>query len=281
MGLLPLHQSTKSHDAVRLPLARNMGLCCSTSLSHHPASPLSSIRRGRCNKSLPHPRGNLAGHTTMADQVPAPPPPGPYGGQGPLILSIAWTEASIALILMLMRTYTNAVLVKSFKWDYFWGMITLVGGLLSPQKCSENYSMMQVLGTTALAFLTVSVAFGLGNHIFLLKQQQRVKAIEWSWIGQSVMIQSIGCGKYAVIAFILRIQDRTESKKRTYVAYFLYFIGVSNLVLNTAEVIMIMTSCSPTAKFWNSVLEGSCNNIGRTDHVGYFQGCMRHTSFEM
>ena len=66
----------------------------------------------------------------MADQVQAHLPPGPYGGKGPLILAVAWTEASIALILILMRTYTNAFLVKSFKWDYFWGIIALVGSLL-------------------------------------------------------------------------------------------------------------------------------------------------------
>ena len=137
--------------------------------------------------------------------------------------------------------------------------------------------MVQILGMIAMAMLTVSVASGLGNHIYLLKPQQIVKSIEWSWIGQSLLIQSIGCGKYAIIAFILRIQDRTESKKRIYVTYFLYFIGFSNFAINITEVAMIMTSCSPTAKFWNSELPGSCNNIGRTNHVGYFQGCEPHT----
>ena len=140
---------------------------------------------------------------------------------------------------------------------------------------------MQVLGTIALASLTVSVAFGLGNHIFLLKQQQIVKALEWGWIGQSLMIQATGCGKYAVIAFILRIQDRTESKKRTYMTYFLYFVGISNFFINIAAMILIMTACLPTAKFWNSALLGSCNEIGRTKYFGYFQGCMRHTSLEI
>ena len=131
-----------------------------------------------------------------------------------------------------------------------------------------------------MASLTVSIASGLGNHIILLQSQQVVKAIEWSWIGQSLMIQSIGCGKYAVIAFILRIQDRTESKKRTYVTYFLYFVGFSNFVINIAEMTMIMTSCSPTAKFWNKALPGTCKEVGRTDHVGYFQGCMSHAPFK-
>lgn len=128
----------------------------------------------------------------------------------------------------------------------------------------------------AQASLTVSVTSGLGNQIFLLKPTQIVNSIEWSWIGQSLLIQSIGCGKYAVIAFILRFQDRAQSRKTTFLTYFLYFIDVSNFVLNITEMAMILTSCSPTAKFWNSALPGSCNHIGRTDHVGYLQGCMKH-----
>lgn len=209
----------------------------------------------------------------MADQAAANTLSGPYGGKGPLMLSVAWSEASIALILILMRTYTNMFLVKSFKWDYFWAMFTLVGSLPRSRSSSES-SRIQILGMVAQAFITVSIALGLGNHIYLLEHQQVVNSQEWSWIGQSLMIQSIGCGKYAVIAFILRIQDRTKSKKRLYVTHFLYFIGFSNLVISIAEVIMIMTSCSPTAKFWNSALPGNCKNIDRTDHVGYFQGCM-------
>lgn len=73
----------------------------------------------------------------MADQLPAHPLPGPYGGKGPLILTVAWTEASVALVLVLMRTYTNAVIVKSFKWDYFWAMVTLVGSLPNPDYSSK------------------------------------------------------------------------------------------------------------------------------------------------
>ncbi len=41
-------------------------------------------------------------------------------------MSVSWTQASLALLLMLLRTYTNAFIVKSFKWDYFWAMASLV-----------------------------------------------------------------------------------------------------------------------------------------------------------
>ena len=41
-------------------------------------------------------------------------------------MSVSWTQASLALLLLLLRTYTNVFIVKSFKWDYFWAMASLV-----------------------------------------------------------------------------------------------------------------------------------------------------------
>ena len=50
----------------------------------------------------------------------------PYGGKGPTIMAATWAQASVALLLMLLRTYTNACIVRAFKWDYFWAMLTFV-----------------------------------------------------------------------------------------------------------------------------------------------------------
>lgn len=51
----------------------------------------------------------------------------PYGGRGSLILGVTWAEALVAMILMVARTYTNGFLIRSFKWDYWWALFTLVG----------------------------------------------------------------------------------------------------------------------------------------------------------
>ena len=69
---------------------------------------------------------------TMSSQLPAGPSVPSYGGRGPIILTIAWTEAAVALVLMLLRTYTNMFIVNSFRWDYFWALITLVRGPFQP-----------------------------------------------------------------------------------------------------------------------------------------------------
>ncbi|KAL8870791.1 MAG: hypothetical protein Q9174_003244 [Haloplaca sp. 1 TL-2023] len=190
--------------------------------------------------------------------APPPPPPdhqilsNPYGGRGPLILAVTWTEAVVALILMGARTYTNGFIVRSFKWDYWWALITLITGLI------------------AQAMVTVSALSGLGNHIYLLWGPQLVKALLWSWIGQISAINAIGFGKIAVIAFLLRIQERNSTFKKA--AWFLYFIAISNVVININQSIMILLQCSPSQKLWDLSVPGSCYHVERTNHVGYFQG---------
>jgi len=124
----------------------------------------------------------------------------------------------------------------------------------------------------AQAMVTVACASGLGNHLTSLTAVQAAKASQWSWIGQILVIQSIGFGKIAVIAFLLRIQDRAHSRKTTILVYFLYFIGFSNVVLNINQVVLISTSCSPATKLWDQGLPGNCDKITRTNYVGYLQG---------
>ena len=62
----------------------------------------------------------------MSSQQPVGQSAASYGGRGPVILTVAWTEAAVALILMLLRTYTNIFIVDSFRWDYYWALMALV-----------------------------------------------------------------------------------------------------------------------------------------------------------
>ncbi|KAL9585096.1 MAG: hypothetical protein Q9212_001722 [Teloschistes hypoglaucus] len=122
----------------------------------------------------------------------------------------------------------------------------------------------------AQIMITVSTLSGLGNHIGLLWVPQLVKALRWSWIGQIIAVQAIGFGKIAVIAFLLRIQERNSKLKK--LAWFLYFIAVSNVIINIDQMILILLQCSPSRKLWNPSVPGTCYHIRRTNNVGYFQG---------
>ena len=60
------------------------------------------------------------------DSAPQELPKSPYGGRGPLLMGVIWSMSIVAMILMGLRTYTNAVVVKKFGWDYFWAAVTMV-----------------------------------------------------------------------------------------------------------------------------------------------------------
>lgn len=62
----------------------------------------------------------------MADAPTYELPGRPYGGRAPMTMGISWTLTAIAIILMVLRTYTNIAITKSFGWDYHWALITLV-----------------------------------------------------------------------------------------------------------------------------------------------------------
>jgi hypothetical protein len=57
-----------------------------------------------------------------------------YGGRGPLILGITWSEAALALVLITLRAKGASVApsaaVSGFfglRWDFIWVMFSLVG----------------------------------------------------------------------------------------------------------------------------------------------------------
>ena len=116
--------------------------------------------------------------------------------------------------------------------------------------------------------MTVGCTYGLGNHIALLSGDQVASAGKWSWISQMMAINAIGFGKLAVIAFLLRIQDRAQGKG----IYFLYFVGFINVVINLDQTIKMLVICKPLAREWDQRLQGSCPHVLRTNYVGYFQG---------
>lgn len=57
-----------------------------------------------------------------------------YGAQGPVVLGITWTEAALALILVMLRakaaafsTHNNfAAGIFGLRWDFIWVIFALV-----------------------------------------------------------------------------------------------------------------------------------------------------------
>lgn len=180
----------------------------------------------------------------------APPSPSAYGGRGPLIMGITWTETALATIAVILRAYSAGRLVKKAEWDLFWVIVAWTSSFVA-----------QVL-------ITLSSLYGIGNHVGVLSPNDVVQANKWSWIGQIVALFAIGFGKIAVVALLLRIQGPTHRKK----GWILHGVWVTNLILNINQMIMILLQCHPVTKIWNRELPGNCDFQSTTSKVGFFQG---------
>ena len=120
--------------------------------------------------------------------------------------------------------------------------------------------------------MTVSVHSGLGRHLETLVPLQITTSLECIWISFCILIHGVCLGRWTVIAFLLRIQDRVQSRKMTYLSYSLLIFGASNFIINMIEMCFILTACSPRAKLWDPSLDGNCNGAPLVTNFGYFHG---------
>lgn len=135
----------------------------------------------------------------------------------------------------------------------------------------------QVLALLATIFLTISVLFGLGEHLadLLEKDSELINKNQfYQWIFTTFAIAAIALGKIAIIAFILQIEGSTTLGRRKWV---LYFFAASNIVVNIIILPIIWVQCTPTAKMWDESLPGNCEGRLRNQLYGYFQGSKSRT----
>lgn len=116
--------------------------------------------------------------------------------------------------------------------------------------------------------MTVSVAYGLGNHEKLLSQSSVVKTNLWSWIAQILAIFTLVVARFAVISFLLALSARTHQHSR----WILYFVGALQGLINVIEIVLILQQCSPIQKLWDTSIPGTCDLIEICSKVGFFQG---------
>lgn len=152
------------------------------------------------------------------------------------------------------------------------------GGLRSPTfvpcfdgRYRQLADISQSLGILATIFLTLSVLYGLGEHLADLAAKDPLlinKNQFYHWIFTTFAIITISLGKMTIIAFILQIESNTGGKRK----WILYGFAISNAIVNIIILPIIWVQCTPTAKMWNNDLPGNCNGRLRNEMYGYFQG---------
>lgn len=195
------------------------------------------------------------------------------------LLTPTWALFAVALIVLIARIYTSFRLTEVVAIDLYLAVLTFV----SPYPAAPTWNPVverplafahqseQILASISIAFFTVAVCYGLGQHVDALSIDQRIESMRWSWRFVGVSLIAIPVGKLTIIAF-LQLLHAPDARWRD---YFLWTLGASNLVVNAITVGVALSSCTPRAKLWDVRLEGECNGILRNEYCAFFQGCKR------
>jgi len=187
------------------------------------------------------------------------PAPGAYGGLGKLLLGFGWSLVVIGIILVALRFHNASRKADRFRWDFIWISIAIVFGLLT--QCS----------------ITISVAYGLGNHISLSTYASAITAAKWAWITIFVGVVSFIAGKFAIIALLIQVQGPNAVKRK----WLLYGVGFCVAMTGIIQLILSATKCRPMARIFNPFVPGDCPLAAEAQRFSYFWGCMCIILFSM
>ncbi|PSK55178.1 hypothetical protein B9Z65_2567 [Elsinoe australis] len=175
---------------------------------------------------------------------------GGYGGEGPVLMAVGWTECTLGVITIGLRLYGASKRAGQIRWDFLW--IALAG----------------VFGLASQATFAVSNWYGMGNHMNRLTYLQIVQALKWVWISIFLGLVGLTFAKWAIIALLLQVQLPTQVKRRM----FLWSLAVILGVVCVVQFVLSFTQCIPAQRLWNPRMAGSCPGATRALYFGFFQG---------
>jgi len=192
-----------------------------------------------------------------------------YGGRGPLIMGITWTEAAVALSMVVARLFGASIRRGELRWDFVWVALACVSQSHTLPYCVQLI-IVQVFGITSQSLLTVSAANGLGMHLWLLDIDLISTALRYYWASCCVGLFGILFAKIAIIALLLGVKGPNQKKR----GYFLHFLWVTNLLFVIVLTVMIYQQCNPSSAIWDitELQTADCTKRPAALIVGYTQG---------
>ncbi|KAF4552367.1 Hypothetical protein D9617_10g073480 [Elsinoe fawcettii] len=173
-----------------------------------------------------------------------------YGGEGPVLMAVGWTECTIGVIVIGLRLYGASKRAGEIRWDFIW--IALAG----------------VFGLASQATFAVSNWYGMGNHMNRLTYPQITMSLKWIWISIFIGLVGLTFAKWAIIALLLQVQLPTQVKRRM----FLWSLGILLAIVCVVQFVLSFTQCIPAQRLWNPRMSGSCPGATRALYFGFFQG---------
>ncbi|KAK8001182.1 hypothetical protein PG991_013404 [Apiospora marii] len=158
------------------------------------------------------------------------------GGRGGETLTVMWTLSGISLIMVLLRLYTRAVIVRSVSADDY---VYATAGLFL------------VLYTV---FTHISALYGFGQNIWILSPDDAASAVFWEMMCQAAAVISMALAKISLALFLLRIVVVTWHK----VAIWASIITLATISISAS--VVLWTQCRPVNTIWDRErVDGICD----------------------
>ncbi|KAF4988167.1 hypothetical protein FDECE_15164 [Fusarium decemcellulare] len=159
---------------------------------------------------------------------------GSYGGRGHMLNAVLWTETVIATLFVVLRVYTRKVVLRSFGWDDFFLIITLI------------------LLIIYAALISAGTSYGIGQKRDDISSEDYIESMKYEIISQGICIFNIATSKAAVAFFILRIIRETKHR------IFIWGCIITNTLLALWCTIAVFIQCIPIIKVWDQSVPREC-----------------------
>ncbi|KAK7545582.1 hypothetical protein IWX49DRAFT_597207 [Phyllosticta citricarpa] len=169
--------------------------------------------------------------------------------RGDKLMGAAYFFLVLCTILVCLRSYTRAFVVRNFGWDD--GIMVLA----------------LVVYFVFVAFLKMGTHYGIGKHLLDIQPPINiVPAIKYLSMFEMSYIWLNGIIKLSISSTLLRLVVQ-----RRYV-YFLYFSMIANIIVTITSFCLFLLHCRPVTYAWEQVLphkEGKCFSWTALVVIGY------------
>ncbi|KAJ5963833.1 uncharacterized protein N7479_003709 [Penicillium vulpinum] len=169
--------------------------------------------------------------------------------RGAEINVIGWVFTGIAIVAVALKLFAR-IDSKRFGWDDFFIFFSLA------------------LSIIATALVSYSVTLGLGRHTATVVAEYGIERYEksayWQIIGFPFNIGAFSFPNISIAILIVHLLDPNPLRARL-----LYTMVTFQVILAMISVFIVFFQCKPTAKMWNSSIDGTCWSSDIFDGFSY------------
>lgn len=197
-------------------------------------------------------------------------PPGGDKTTGPVYVAVSGLFLSIACVLVGLRLYVRAQMVRKLWWDDFFHLLGVVRLPITIALLWANCTELSSIVSFGLTF--ASIKFGFGRHIYYLSPEQAIFALKLQSISMPFFILSLLFTKISICLLLMRIFVTNRVKNYQVWKRAIYIIMSLLVTTSLSSIIFALAQCNPIAKSWNPTISGTCWSRDIRIALYYYQG---------